>query len=340
MLYEPKACRACAKAKRKCDKELPACLRCRSRGVVCDYPPTRPGTFVALYVTRLQEWVDQWASRGACPFIHSRLYIARFPDCLQIAMMTQTTYRNRTLQNTDLILKIVEDQASKLVDEAIQNGCDPALSLSLLDQMARLHALVIYQTISLFDGDIRTRHLAEARLPLLSRWAQQLLESARQKFSSTPAVLDMTVALHLGPMDSEEHPWYLWILTESIRRTWLIAGGLEAIYSMLQRGWHPCPGGIMFTTRQGIWDAPSALAWEESCFARGKTPESVGFIHRFETSRLFQTSTPDDIDDFTDLMMEITYGAERMHKWKQENRQSRDRDNAANGSKNGNVPAT
>ncbi|CAK7232379.1 hypothetical protein SCUCBS95973_008240 [Sporothrix curviconia] len=174
-----------------------------------------------------------------------------------------------------MILKIVEDQASKLVNEYDHGNGDPAQSLSLLDQVARLHALIVYQSISLFDGDIRTRHLAEARLPLLGQWSQQLLSSARQKFSSTTALLDMTVALHCGPMDSDEHPWYLWILTESIRRTWLIGGGLEAIYSMLQRGWYPCPGGVMFTTRQGVWDAPSALAWEETCFAAGKTPEAT-----------------------------------------------------------------
>ncbi|CAK7244593.1 MAG: hypothetical protein STHCBS139747_006137 [Sporothrix thermara] len=418
MHYEPKACRACAKAKRKCDKELPACLRCRSRGVVCDYPPIRPGSFVAIldavppavqqvsppsstpaslyddaflplatstitraitstitstntstntspssldasgvrpclawfleskswevghpqippptslcntflktHVLRMQGWLGVWAATGACPFIHGRLYAARFPDCLQVALLTLTTYNHRTPCNTDMVLKIVEDQASKLVEESDPGSDgDPAQSLSLLDQAARLHALIVYQVISLFDGDIRTRHLAEARLPLLGKWSSQLLDSARQKFSATSALLDMTVALHFGPMDSKEHPWYLWILAESIRRTWLIAVCLEAVYSMLQRGWHPCPGGVMFTTRQGVWDAPSALAWEESCFAGGKTPEVAGFMHRFETMRLFQTTTPGQVDEFTQLMLEVTYGVEQTMKWRQEKKRPR-----------------
>lgn len=462
MFFEPKACRTCAKSKRKCGREQPACLRCQARGVVCEYPPTRPGTFVAIlddvssstnsmqsmhstkstypghtsnivnsthasltpplsiasttsspegtgpiassgsgstgglgsfpsagiapcgtqilappsggiplggpvppissrqclawflnaeswkvdhqeaslstsfcssflkiYVTHLQDWLGQWATTGSNPFIHAHLYAARFPDNLQIAFTTLTTYRNRTKQNAEIVLKIIEDQASKLVESSSDgilsgnnNSSNPAShELSLLDQCARLHALIVYQTISLFDGDIRARHLAESRLPLLSRWAQQLLDSAREKFSSTPHVLDMTTALYFGPMDSQEHPWYLWILTESIRRTWLTAGGLEAIYSMLQRGWHPCPGGVMFTTRKGIWDASSALAWEASCMVGA--PEGVGFIHRFETDKLFSTRTPDDVDDFTRLMMEITYGVERMEKWRQEDAATR-----------------
>ncbi|KAL1889091.1 hypothetical protein Sste5346_009156 [Sporothrix stenoceras] len=429
MFYEPKACRACAKSKRKCGREQPACVRCQTRGVVCEYPPTRPGTFAAvlddvssispihdahtanhaltppvsvasttsspgnsssnlglgsfpsagiapcgpqilapppggiplggpvppissrqciawflnaeswkvdhqeaslstsfcssflkIYVTHLQDWLAQWTATGSNPFIHAHLYAARFPDNLQIAFTTLTTYRNRTKHNAEIVLKIVEDQASKLVgsssDGILSSNATASHELSLLDQCARLHALIVYQTISLFDGDIRARHLAESRLPLLGRWAQQLLESAREKFSSTPHVLDMTTALYFGPMDSQEHPWYLWILTESIRRTWLTAGGLEAIYSMLQRGWHPCPGGVMFTTRKGIWDASSALAWETNCSVGA--PEGVGFIHRFETDKLFATRKPDEVDDFTRLMMEITYGVERMEKWLQE----------------------
>lgn len=282
--------------------------------------------FLKRYVAQLQDWLGEWVTTGGNPFIHTHLYAARFPDSLQIAFTTLTTYRNRTPQNAEIVLKIVEDQASKLVgtESILSEETSPTHSLSLLDQVARVHALVVYQTISLFDGDIRSRHLAEARLPLLGRWAQQLLESARAKFSSTPAVLDMTTALYFGPMDSQEHPWYLWILCESIRRAWLIAGGLEAIYCMLQRGWHPCPGGVMFTTRKGVWDAKSALAWEAACAAgvdesngiRGT--EAVGFVHRFETHRLFATTTPDKVDAFAILMMETTFGQERMEKWRQE----------------------
>ncbi|KIH89757.1 RNA polymerase 2 mediator complex component [Sporothrix brasiliensis 5110] len=422
MFLEPKACKACAKSKRKCGREQPACLRCQSRGTACNYPLSRPGTFVAIlddapptvntaptpslaitstngtpeasipsarcvlsrpplspstasaaivppgtpsachtpippisshqclawflntnswkiehsessvstaysssflkmYVARMQDWLAQWADTGTNPFIHLRLYDARFPDNLQIAYTTLTTYLNRTKHNAELVLDIVENQASKLVDSSddgiLSGGSDASHDLSLLDQCARLHALVVYQTISLFDGDIRARHLAEGRLPLLSRWAMQLVESARQKFSSTSAVLDMTTALYFGPMDSHEHPWYLWILTESIRRAWLIANGLNAIYCMLQRGWHPCPGSVMFTTRRGLWDAPSALEWEANCSVGA--PEGVGFMPRFALNQLFRTSTPDQVDDFTLLMMEITYGIEPVQKWQKEN---------------------
>ena len=45
---ETKACQACAKAKRRCGKETPKCVRCRRRGIECMYPPSKPSSFVLL----------------------------------------------------------------------------------------------------------------------------------------------------------------------------------------------------------------------------------------------------------------------------------------------------
>ncbi len=45
---ETKACQACAKAKRRCGKEMPECARCSRRGIECTYPPSKPSCFVLL----------------------------------------------------------------------------------------------------------------------------------------------------------------------------------------------------------------------------------------------------------------------------------------------------
>ena len=394
--YEHKACRSCAKAKRRCGREQPSCRRCRIRGEACDYLPAKHSTtsspadaaprppasslaspeaasrgtresspqesspqttrqclawflgeqawaveerdetltlstsfssgFLRRYITTTQGWIAQWTATGECPFIHSHLYIARFPTDLQVAYTTYIAYANRVPGNAEMMLKIVEDQASKLVaDSGAALGHDlcfaagssvgssaRACSTSLLDQLAQLQALVIYEVIGLFDGDIRLRHLSEGRLAFLVDWSHHLLDSARQKFASSPtALIDITLALHNGPMDSLEHPWYLWILSESIRRTWLVATSIQGVYFMMQRGWHPCPGGVMVTTRQGIWSAKGSQAWEKLC-----TEKDVGFLRRFEIERLFLEARPQDVDEFTQVMMEITYGSEPFERWK------------------------
>jgi hypothetical protein len=45
------SCRACAKAKRRCGRQEPHCLRCRKRGVQCLYPPAKPSRFRLLTAT-------------------------------------------------------------------------------------------------------------------------------------------------------------------------------------------------------------------------------------------------------------------------------------------------
>ncbi len=62
---------------------------------------------------------------------------------------------------------------------------------------------------------------------------------------------------------------------QSVRRTWYVAKGLQSLYLMIQQGWTYCPGGAMFTIRQGVWEADTAFAWEELC-----SQVDVGFIQR------------------------------------------------------------
>ncbi|KAF2831614.1 hypothetical protein CC86DRAFT_141431 [Ophiobolus disseminans] len=45
---EVKVCTNCAKSRRKCGKQRPLCLRCRTRGLSCHYPRVRPTSFVPL----------------------------------------------------------------------------------------------------------------------------------------------------------------------------------------------------------------------------------------------------------------------------------------------------
>ncbi len=42
-----------------------------------------------------------------------------------------------------------------------------------------------------------------------------------------------------------------WILTESVRRVWLLLGFTQNIYLVVRNGWVECSGGVMFTAREG-----------------------------------------------------------------------------------------
>ena len=114
----------------------------------------------------------------------------------------------------------------------------------------------------------------------------------------------------LNTTQGENFRWHSWVLSECIRRTWVIASGIHGIYAMIQRGGPaPCMGGMMFTTCQGVWEARSALAWENICLE-----SNVGLIQPTEAHNLFKVA-PDLVDDFSKFILEVAFGTEKLERW-------------------------
>ena len=416
---ESNACNACARSKRKCGRQMPACTRCADRAISCVYPSstnrafsasrqllsngsrgsvareenglasvalaTSPGaanlilpdelmldlTFPLLdrdftaplafveqpsmpttrqdwflapdtwkisqlkntsvaestslatikqYVKLLQSWFERWASTGSNPFIHARLYTANFPACVQVAHATMASYIHRTPANSDIIFQVVEDRSNDLLQEngAVLDTFDDEKwtdreeqDVDLFAQLARLHALTVYQLIGLFDGDIRSRYVAEGQMAVRESWAAKLLESAAKTLSNTHAQATDLVAGSPWSSSYSQHQWYLWILSESVRRTYLVASSISCIFSALQKRWSTCVGGIMFTNRQGLWDATNAIEWEKQCL-RG----NVAFLQRFECASFFEDAKPADIDEFGTAMMDMTFDRDLLGEWR------------------------
>jgi hypothetical protein len=68
---------------------------------------------------------------------------------------------------------------------------------------------------------------------------------------------------------------------------------------------------MMFTTRQGVWEAQSALAWEKLC-----SEVNVGLMQVAVAEKLFTEVAPDDVDEFTNLILQAIFGEERTERWK------------------------
>jgi hypothetical protein len=83
------------------------------------------------------------------------------------------------------------------------------------------------------------------------------------------------------------------------------------VYLALQQRWAVCPGGIMYTNRKGLWDAPSSIEWEKQCLEKG-----TAFLHRFEGSRLFNESQPADVDEFGIAILDMTFDRESLEVWR------------------------
>ncbi len=101
------------------------------------------------------------------PFIHARLYDDCLPEAIQDAFTVSSTYLSRTPHTAAWLTRTIEAKAVPIVQK------DPT-SCGLLDLLARVQALMLFQIIQLFDGDVRQRFIAEQHLGILRAWTAEL----------------------------------------------------------------------------------------------------------------------------------------------------------------------
>ncbi|KAM0444337.1 hypothetical protein ACHAO4_010289 [Trichoderma viride] len=396
------ACYACAKAKRKCTKQAPSCLRCGRLDLECIYPAAKPGSYVMIswdataetddgipgsstgaslqqqyvrpatpagvlritpaldfadwtlhladgshasssftayetwvshlprqpdvgpfnqeylqpFISVLNQWLSEWVRKGSNPFLHARLYQNRFPKCAQDAYSALTCYLNKTGSNNSIVMHLLEEKCWDLVTQIDipqpQSPSDDSRpAIDLLEKLAKVQSLLIYQVVGLFDGNIRLRYLAEKRIALLKRWMNELVEDAYRTSCSGSVLVSADVNTESDMPDSQNALWYSWILSESIRRTFIIASGVQGLYLYLQQGFtQPCQGGMMFTTRQGVWEAQSASAWDKIYSEPG-----AGLTKITELDRLLTEGGPNNVDSFAKVVLMVTLGTERVAAW-------------------------
>ena len=277
-------------------------------------------TMIHDYLNKTKDWLKEWASTRSNPFIHAELYSKGMPDCVQDAFLALSTYLAKTDKTEALIHRIIEEKVDKLVTSQTNGG----LPNGTIDEIGRVQSLLIYSMIRLFDGDIRQRHLAERHLPVLHEWTKQMLvhasiDTGNDALLICNALTNYTPELTSEPqipcqVSPEQLLWHAWIISESVRRTWCISMLIQSGYELLKTGTGPCYGGLLVTTRRGVWQAETAFAWTKLCAER-----SVGFVHRNQTESLMTERRMDEVDLFTLALMELDFGPDRMERWQLSN---------------------
>ncbi|KAM5341335.1 hypothetical protein ACJ41O_014366 [Fusarium nematophilum] len=270
-------------------------------------------SMIHRYLDKTKDWLREWITTGSNPFIHTKLYSNGMPDCVQDAFMALSTYFSKTEKTADMINRLMEEKADKFVASQTTG-----VQGSTLDDIARVQALLIYCVIRLLNGDLRQRHLAEQHLPILHDWTRDMLSNAATndnlllrntltdyipQFTTDPAI-----PCQVSP---EQLLWHAWILSESVRRTWCVSMAVQSSYELLKTGTGPCYGGVLVTTRKGVWEAETAFAWTRMCAER-----SVGFVHRNESEKVMGEMRVDEVDVFALALMEVDVGSERMERWR------------------------
>lgn len=221
------------------------------------------------WIESVSAWFRLWIDTGHNPFIHRYLYFdTGLPPSLQDAWMILAAYHTRTKDNEDTTLSIIEAKAQNIILERLLTDESSSImpALDVHTRLAHVQSLFIFQLVRLFDGDIRQRAMAEKEIPTLNTWCDQLWYSAKADAeSSLEGGLSDNVC-ESCPMDSV---WKKWILSESVRRVWLLVNFMHGAYLTLRDGRADCPGAPRFTARRGMWDAASSEDWAAVMHSEG-----------------------------------------------------------------------
>lgn len=194
------------------------------------------------------------------------------------------------------------------IEAKVQDLLASPLPLTARACLAHTQALILYQIIRLFDGDITARACAERSISDLETSAMALL--AHVNFD-----IENPAALPLFPLAPTKMFWHDWIFQESSRRTLLLTFYFLQAYRILsgQKGLH-CDGRLglchSWTFSAHLWGARSAVEFAE---AWGGKRHFVVNSGRFE--EVLDKVGADDVDVFGKIFLSSFLGIDETEGW-------------------------
>ncbi|KAI2618468.1 hypothetical protein GGR54DRAFT_157108 [Hypoxylon sp. NC1633] len=270
---------------------------------ICDnYEPWQlgdPSTGIAYAMSTFKNLHVTFAQNSSTIYLHRRLHVNDTPRWILQAFSVCVLYVNQTEATRALVLKVLHENVNDLRETA--NGT----ALSLREKLARVHAMVIYQTIRMFDGDISLGQQAENDVPLLEAWNNEL--------GNIRDNLDDFAELDLGGIRNKPpESWERWLLAESVRRTYLISSALKNFWEVLKGRPNANYIGIWryihrWTLSKHLWDAADPLE-----FSRAWKEKPMWIISGFSLEEFLKAGTGDDVDDFALVFLTLYFGVNEM----------------------------
>ncbi|KAK2044725.1 hypothetical protein LZ31DRAFT_554044 [Colletotrichum somersetense] len=279
---------------------------------------TYPDSGIDYFLGSIKKRLDQWTRGNHCAFIHSRLYGTKSPAPLQYAYASWLAYRApMEPANKGIAIEIAMRWSSNPVQEqSICQGIEDD-ALDLITHLSRTQALFIFQVICLFDGDNKARAQAETHSSTLIKWCDAALRRAALDIASSPSPSPGEPINEIGIAQLRAHntsasAWKAWILSESLRRIWILGTLTEAAYLIKKQGFSVCPGSLGFICRAGVWDSFCHQAWL-ACIQNESNVEIPRFCKGL--SRLTDEAVSTDADEFALVLLAYEEGKERLDEW-------------------------
>ncbi|UKZ67457.1 uncharacterized protein TrAtP1_008616 [Trichoderma atroviride] len=237
------------------------------------------------------------------PWSHPLLYADSMPRSMQDAHASCALYVAKNRANAPVIFRCIESRVQDLL-------CEP-IPTTPIDSLARTQALLLYEIIHLFDGDISARALGERIIPFLETSTIGLL--AHVTFDTEANYSDPFSECSLATLSDL---WKDWTFQESARRTLLFAFFFMQAYRVLTgtQNLKQCDGRLglchFWTVSEHLWQAETALefrdAWQQ---------ENHFLVIDGQVAVVLSEAKAGDVDVFGKMLISAAVGIPELEAW-------------------------
>lgn len=284
------------------------------------------GSNMALIISRQFQYSIDMLKRApwhmvfnnATPWCHPRLYRDAMPRVMQDAQACCALYLTKNPINRSNVLRTIDARANDIISGPLTP------SASSLEILARTQALLLYQIICVFDGDIQTGLVAEQTMPHLAASSTQLLNqlsvveeklNCMQHPGKQLAAAGSTVQPSLLAVSAMQDFWESWIWWQSARRTAAIVVFVQQMYGLFRgRGPAHCDDRIhpYYARAESahLWMANDAVEFALAWTQRQK--------HYFVCDTGFDglaEAEASDIDDYGRILLTALLGIDETKAW-------------------------
>ncbi|QPH00138.1 hypothetical protein C2857_003396 [Epichloe festucae Fl1] len=126
-----------------------------------------PNTCVGYVVNFLTTMHRTFAQTRALPFMHSRLWTGQLPKTILAVFSASAAYAASTPSNKGWTVRLLIDAGREIHSEGER-------AVSHADKLSRVQALLILNSMRIFDGDLGLRAAAEREFAVMLDWLKDL----------------------------------------------------------------------------------------------------------------------------------------------------------------------
>lgn len=233
-------------------------------------------------------------------------------------------YMNRNATNSKTILSIIENRVAELL--ALEQSNDA------WDCLARLLALILYQTIRIFDDDASALVAADLTMPALRATLTHFVENVSLE-DTLLCISGLPInCLIEDPSTTTKDYWHSWIFEESARRTmflsrllsrtWEISQHLNNLTSSTTRpigsgekNKLTCDGSLGLSNwywylSSHLWEAPTRYD-----FALAFAEKNRFVIKDLDFTEFLALGQPEDVDVLGKMALSALMGNQALQGW-------------------------